>query len=369
MRVIVYDPYLTPERAADLGVEKLDMPELLPRADLITLHTPLTDATRDLLNADAFSQMKKGVLVINCARGELVVEDAMKSALESGQVGGYAVDVYETEPPKEFSLFGMDNVIGTPHLGASTSEAQENVALQIAEQMSDYLLTGAVVNAINMPSVSAEDAPKLKPYMLLAELLGSFVGQVIRSGLKSITIEYEGLAAEMNTRPMTACALKGALSPMLASVNMVNAPLIARERDIGVSVVNHERECEYQTLLRLTVTTERRQLSIAGTLFGGNKPRIVEIGGVPMEASLGQHMLYTMNQDKPGIIGAFGTAMAEEGINIANFILGRTKPGGDAVTLLELDHPLKESVMEKARALTSVIEVTPLHFPAMAQKD
>jgi D-3-phosphoglycerate dehydrogenase len=369
MRVVVYDPYLTPDRATDLGVEKLELPELLKRADLITLHTPLTDATRDLLDAEAFAQMKKGVLVINCARGELVVEEDMKAALESGQVGGYAVDVYATEPPKGFSLFGMENVVATPHLGASTSEAQENVALQIAEQMSDYLLTGAVVNAINMPSVSAEDAPKLRPYMLLAELLGSFVGQVIRSGLKSITIEYEGLAAEMNTRPMTACAIKGALSPMLASVNMVNAPVVARERDIGVSVVSHERECEYQTLLRLTVTTERRQLSIAGTLFGGNKPRIVEIGGVPMEASLGPHMLYTMNQDKPGIIGAFGTAMAEEGINIANFILGRTKPGGDAVTLLELDHPLKDSVIEKARALSSVIEVTPLHFPAMEQKN
>jgi D-3-phosphoglycerate dehydrogenase len=365
MKVVGYDPFLTPEKAVDLGIEKLELEELFRRSDLITVHTPLTDATREILDADAFADMKDGVLVINCARGELVVEEDMKAALESGKVGGYAVDVYAKEPPTDFSLFGMDNVVCTPHLGASTAEAQENVALQVAEQMSDYLLTGAVTNAINMPSVSAEDAPKLRPYMLLAELLGSFVGQVIHTGLKSVTIEYEGQAAEINTRPITACALMGVMSPMMDSVNMVNAPVIARDRDIGVSVVSHERECEYQTLVRLTVTTERRQLSIAGTLISGDKPRITEIAGVPMEASLGPHMLYTMNHDKPGIIGAFGTAMAEEGINIANFILGRTKPGGDAVTLLELDHPLNEAVIEKARAVANVLEVTPLHFPAM----
>ena len=369
MRVVASDPFLTPDRASDLGVEKVELDTLLRRADIVTLHTPLTDSTREILNADAFAAMKRGVLVINCARGELVVEEAVKEALESGQVGGYAVDVYAVEPPKDFSLFGMDNVVATPHLGASTTEAQENVALQVAEQMSDYLLTGAVVNAINMPSVSAEDAPKLKPYMLLAELLGSFAGQVIKAGLESVTIEYEGHAAHLNTRPMTSCALKGVLSPMLESINMVNAPVVARERDIGVSVVSHERDCEYQTLVRLTVTTQDRQLSVAGTLIGGDKPRIVEIGGVPMEASLGPHMLYSVNSDKPGIIGAFGTAMAQEGINIANFILGRTKPGGDAVVLLEVDHPLKESVIEKARAVPNVYEVTPLYFPAMEQRN
>src|SRR5690606_19440336 len=224
MRVVAYDPYLTPEHAADLGVEKVELDALFRRADVITLHTPLTDSTRNILDNAAFAAMKRGVLVINCARGELVVEDAMRAALESGLVGGYAVDVYTTEPPKDFSLFGMDNVVATPHLGASTTEAQENVALQVAEQMSDFLLFGAVVNAINMPSVSAEDAPKLRPYMLLAELLGSFAGQIIKSGLKSVTIEYEGQAARLNTRPMTSCAIKGVLSPMLASVNTVNAP-------------------------------------------------------------------------------------------------------------------------------------------------
>jgi len=365
MRVIAYDPFLTPERAADLSVEKVELDALFQRADAITLHTPLTDQTREILNQEAFGRMKDGVLVINCARGELIVEAAIKQALESGKVGGFAVDVYAEEPPKSYSLFGMENVVATPHLGAATVEAQEKVALQVAEQMSDYLLTGAVMNALNMPSVSAEDAPRLKPYMVLAELLGSFAGQVIRTGVKSITIEYEGHVAEFNTRPITACALMGALSPMLESVNMVNAPVIARERNIGVSVVSHERDCEYQSLVRLTVTTERRQFSIAGTLIGGDKPRIVDIGGVPMEASLGPRMLYTVNQDQPGIISAFGAAMADANINIANFILGRTKPGGDAVALLEVDEPIGDDVIARIEAVPVVLEVKRLYFPSV----
>ena len=365
MKVVAYDPYLTPDRATDLGVEKLELDELLARADVITLHTPLTDATRGILDADAFAKTRKGVMVVNCARGELVEEAAMKAALESGHVGGFAVDVFAVEPPENYSLFGMDNVIATPHLGAATSEAQENVALQVADQMSDYLLTGAVVNALNMASVSAEDAPRLKPYMLLGELLGSFAGQVIKSGLRSVTIEYEGHAAGLNTRPITACMLKGVLSPMLESVNMVNAPVIARERDIDVSVVSHERECEYQSLVRLSVTTERRTLSIAGTLIGGDKPRIVDIDGVPMEAALGRHMLYTVNHDAPGIIGGFGTIMGNAGINIANFILGRTAPGEQAVALLELEEDLSEEMLKQVRAVADVLEATPLRFPGI----
>ncbi|MBK19541.1 MAG: phosphoglycerate dehydrogenase [Rhodospirillaceae bacterium] len=365
MRVVAYDPFLTVDRAQDLGVEKVELEELFPRADIITLHTPLTDATRDVLNKTAFAQMRDGVLIVNCARGELVVEEDIKSALESGKVGGFAVDVFPTEPPENYSLFGMDNVVATPHLGAATAEAQENVALQVAEQMSDYLLSGAVVNAINMASVSAEDAPKLKPYMHLAELLGGFAGQIIETGLQSITIEYEGHAASLNTKPLTACALTGVMSPAMESVNMVNAPVIARDRNIGVSIVNHERECEYQTLVHLTVKTEKRQLSVAGTLIGGDKPRIVEIGGVPMEASLGRQMVYTVNRDMPGIIGAFGMAMANAGVNIANFILGRTKPGGDAVALLELDHEVSEDVLQTIREVPHVLEATQLSFPSI----
>ena len=369
LRVVAYDPFLTSDRAQDLGVEKVELEELFSRADVITLHTPLTEATRDILNTDAFDKMRDGTLIINCARGELIVEKDIKAALISGRVGGFAVDVFSTEPPENYSLFGMEKVVATPHLGAATAEAQENVALQVAEQMSDYLINGAVVNAINMASVSAEDGPKLKPYMQLAELLGGFAGQVIRAGLESITIEYEGHAASLNTKPLTACALKGVMAPAMESVNMVNAPVIARDRDIGVSIVSHERECEYQTLVRLTVKTGERQLSVAGTLIGGDKPRIVDIGGVPMEASLGRQMIYTVNNDMPGIIGALGMAMANEGVNIANFILGRTKRGGDAVALLELDKEISEDVMDRIRSVPHVLEVTQLSFHSIGASD
>ena len=365
MKVVAYDPFLSPERAADLGVEKVELADLFERGDLITLHTPLTDSTRNILDEEAFSKMKEGVFVINCARGELVVENAIKSALESGKVGGYAVDVYAEEPPKNFSLFGLDNLVATPHLGASTEEAQEMVALQVAEQMCDYLLNGAVVNAINMASVSAEDAPRLRPYMLLGELLGSISGQVCSSGLKSITIEYEGQASELNTRPITACVLKGLLSPMMDSVNMVNASVVARDRNIAVSVVNHERDCEYQTLVRLQVSTETRHFSVSGTLFGGDKPRVVDIGGVPMEASLSVHSLYTLNSDKAGIIAAFGKAFADANINIANFVLGRTRQGGDAVCLIEVDDAIPSGVIEKICTQPDVHEVTQLYLPML----
>ncbi|MBB42313.1 MAG: phosphoglycerate dehydrogenase [Rhodospirillaceae bacterium] len=365
MKIVAYDPYLTTDRAADLGVEKVDLEELFPRADVITLHTPLTETTREILSEDAFEQMKDGIFIVNCARGELVAEKAMKLALNSGKVGGYAVDVYAVEPPKDFSLFGVENVVATPHLGASTEEAQEKVALQIAEQMSDYLLSGAVVNAINMPSVTAEEAPRLKPYMLLGEMLGSIAGQVCKTSLRSITVEYEGQASQFNTRPITACVLKGVLAPVLDSVNMVNAPVVARDRDIAVSIVNHERECEYQTLVRLTASTENRQFSVAGTLFGGDKPRVVDIGGVPMEASLSVHNLYTLNQDKAGIIAGFGQAFADAEINIANFILGRTHQGGDAVCLIEVDTEIPTAVIDKVRQQPNVNEATPLYLPML----
>jgi D-3-phosphoglycerate dehydrogenase len=362
MRVVAFDPYLSPERAQELGVDKVELDELLSRAHVITLHTPLTDSTRAILNRDSLAKAREGVFIINCARGELIVEEDLKAALESGRVGGFAVDVYANEPPTDYSLFGMKNVVATPHLGAATEEAQENVALQVAEQISDYLNTGAVVNAINMPSVSAEDAPRLKPYMALAELMGSFVGQVTDAALKSITIEYEGDAALINTRPVTACALKGVLTPMMDSVNMVNAPVVARERGVEVSEVKRERDSEYQTLLRLTVTTEKRTFCMAGTLFGRTKPRIIDINGVPMEASVSPRMLYTENEDMPGIIGSFGSLMGDANINIANFVLGRTEPGGAAVALLELDQPLSDELMAKVRAVPHVLSAKPLQF-------
>ncbi|MEE9210104.1 MAG: phosphoglycerate dehydrogenase, partial [Kiloniellales bacterium] len=292
MRVVVYDPYLSSERSRDLGVEKLALDELLARADFITLHVPMTEETRGMIDAAALAKTKRGVRIINCARGGLVVEEDLKAAIESGQVAGAALDVFALEPARDNPLFAMDQVVATPHLGAATSEAQEKVALQIAEQMSDYLLTGAVSNAINMPSMSAEEAERLKPYMTLAELLGSFAGQLTQTGLKGVAIEYEGEAAALNCRPLTQVALAGLLAPILDSVNMVNAPALARERNIDVTETKHERDCDYQTLLRLTVTTERGPRSVSGTLFGGDKPRLVEIKGIAIEAELGPHMLY-----------------------------------------------------------------------------
>jgi D-3-phosphoglycerate dehydrogenase len=362
MKVIAYDPYLSPERAIDLGVEKVELDELLARADFITLHTPLTDKTRGILDANSIAKTKKGVRIINCARGGLVDEKALRAALDSGHVAGAAFDVFSTEPAKENPLFGHPNVVCTPHLGAATSEAQENVAVQIAEQIADFLLTGAVANALNMPSVTAEEAPRLRPYMTLVQQLGSFAGQLTRSGLKAVVIEYEGHAAELNTRPLTNVALAALLAPVLDSVNMVNAPLIARERDIDVTEVKHDRPSDYQTLVRLTVTTDRGRRDVAGTLFGGSKPRLVEIKGIPVEAELGRHMLYVTNEDKPGLIGRLGTLLGDAGVNIATFHLGRSAPGADAIALIEVDQPVGEALLEQVRRIPNVMQAAALSF-------
>jgi D-3-phosphoglycerate dehydrogenase len=361
MRVVAYDPYLSPERAKDLGVEKVELDELFARADFITLHTPLTDATRNIIDAKAIAKMKDGVRIINCARGGLVDEAALKEALESGKVAGAALDVFAQEPAKENMLFGMENVVATPHLGASTTEAQVNVAVQVAEQISDYLLTGAVVNALNMPSLSAEDAPRLKPYMRLAEEVGSFAGQITQTGLKKVTIEYEGTVAELNTKPLTAVVLKGLLEPILESVNMVSAPVIAKERDIDIAEVKRERSGEYHSLIRLVVTTESQTRSVSGTLFAG-KPRLVEINGIPVEAEIGPHMLFITNEDKPGFIGKLGTTLGYAGVNIATFHLGRTDAGGEALALIQVDQAVGPEVLDEVRKVPHVVRAEALSF-------
>ena len=362
MHVLAYDPYLSPERAEDLGAEKVGLDELLARADAITLHVPLNDQTRDIIDAAALAKTKRGVLLVNCARGGLVVEEDLRDALESGQVGGAALDVFSEEPARENVLFGLDGVVATPHLGAATNEAQAKVAVQVAQQMADFLTTGAVTNAINMPSLSAEEAKRLKPYMTLAEQLGSFAGQLTCTGLRRVTIEYEGLVARLNTRPLTQIALMGLLRPMLDSVNMVNAPVIARERNIDVAEVKHERDCDYQTLVRLTVTTETQTRGVAGTLFGGDKPRLVEIKGIAIEAELAPHMLYITNEDKPGLIGALGSTLGAAGLNIATFHLGRAEAGGEALALIEFDTAIPADVLEKVRALPHIRQAMPLKF-------
>ena len=362
MKVIAYDPFLTPDHAVEIGVEKVDLETLLARADFITLHTPLTDETRNILSAENLAKAKKGVRIVNCARGGLIDEAALAQLLASGHVAGAALDVFATEPAKESPLFGQPNFICTPHLGASTTEAQVNVALQVAEQMSDYLVDGGVSNALNMPSLSAEEAPKLRPYMALAEKLGSLVGQLAHGNLTKISIEREGAAAGLNGKPITGAVLAGFMRRYSESVNMVNAPYLAKERGLEVSDVRHEREGIYQTLLRVTVATEQGDRSVAGTLFGTDSPRLVEIFGVGIEAALEGHMLYIVNEDAPGFIGRIGTLLGEHDINIGTFHLGRREAGGEATLLLSVDAPIPAEVIKQACALEGVKLAIPLAF-------
>ncbi|HVV93253.1 MAG TPA: phosphoglycerate dehydrogenase, partial [Hyphomicrobiales bacterium] len=345
MKVIAYDPFLTPERAQDLGVEKVELDELLARADFITLHTPLTDRTRNIISAETLAKTRKGVRIINCARGGLVDEAALAAALDSGQVAGAAFDVFVTEPAENSPLFGRANVVCTPHLGASTSEAQENVALQVAEQISEYLLRGAVQNAINSPSITAEEAPRLRPFVALAEKLGSFAGQLTESGLRGIRLEYEGAVAGMNVRALTAAAVAGVLRPLLQDVNMVSAPVVARDRGIAIEEVRREDAANYESVIRLVIESERQTRSVSGTVFADGKPRIIEIKGIAVDAEFGPSMLYVTNEDKPGYIGALGTTLGQAGMNIATFSLGRSTPGGDAIALVQVDGPIGADVL------------------------
>ncbi|MBA4748875.1 MAG: phosphoglycerate dehydrogenase [Sphingopyxis sp.] len=363
MKVIAYDPFLTPERAVELGVEKVDLDALLARADFISLHTPLTEQTRGVLSAVNIAKCKKGVRIINCARGGLVDEDALKAALDSGHVAGAALDVFATEPPAaEHALFGTANFICTPHLGASTDEAQVNVAIQVAEQISDYLLTGGITNALNVPSLSAEEAPKLKPYMTLAEQLGSLVGQLAHDNLTKIAIEVEGAAAELNIKPITAAVLAGLMRQYSDAVNMVNAPHMARDRGLDVREVRHDVRGDYQTLVRVTVATSQGDRSVAGTLFSNGAPRLVELFGIKVEADLDGHMLYIVNEDAPGFIGRLGTRLGEAEINIGTFHLGRRNAGGEAVLLLSVDTPLPEPLMWELCNVPGVKTVKGLRF-------
>jgi D-3-phosphoglycerate dehydrogenase / 2-oxoglutarate reductase len=362
MKVIAYDPFLTEDRAVEMGVEKVDLDTLLARADFVTLHTPLTEETRNILSRERLENAKKGIRIINCARGGLIDEAALKDCLESGQVAGAALDVFAVEPAKENPLFGAPNFICTPHLGASTTEAQVNVALQVAEQLADYLVNGGVTNALNVPSLSAEEAPKLRPYMALAEKLGSLVGQLAHGNLTRISIEREGAAAELNGKPITAAVLAGFMRRYSDTVNMVNAPFLAKERGLDVSEIRHDRDGAFNTLIRVTVETAQGPRSVAGTLFGTESPRLVEIFGIGIEAELSGHMLYIVNDDKPGFIGRIGTLLGSHGINIGTFNLGRREAGGEAVLLLSLDEALTPEVIAEAEKVEGVKLVKALAF-------
>jgi D-3-phosphoglycerate dehydrogenase len=362
MKVIAYDPFLTPERAIDLGVEKVALDDLLARADFITLHTPLTDQTRNILSRENLAKTRRGVRIVNCARGGLIDEAALKEALASGQVAGAALDVFVEEPATANPLFGTPGLVATPHLGASTTEAQVNVAIQVAEQMSEFLTRGGVTNALNMPSLSAEEAPRLRPYMALAEKLGSLVGQLEGRRALGVSVEVEGAAAQLNQKPITGAVLAGLMRVYSDSVNMVNAPFLARERGLDVREVRHDREGDYHTLVRVTVTTARGETSVAGTLFADAAPRLVDMFGIRVEAELEGAMIYIVNEDAPGFIGRLGTALGEARVNIGTFSLGRRKAGGEAVALVSVDSPVGPELVAELAALPGVKRVEPLRF-------
>ena len=362
MRVIAYDPFLSPERAIDLGVEKVELEDLLARADIITLHTPLTAQTKNIMSADNLARTKKGVRIINCARGGLVDEHALRALLDTGHIAGAAFDVFAEEPATSNILFGHPNVVCTPHLGAATTEAQENVALQVAEQMSDYLVRGAISNAVNFPSITAEEAPKLRPYIALAEKLGSFAGQLTDSGLKEVRITYQGGVAALKIKALTAAAIAGVLRPALQDVNVVSAPVVAKERGIVIEETVREGEGDYDSLITLEVVTDDLVRSISGTVFNDGKPRIVDIKGIKMDAEFGPSMIYVTNEDKPGFIGRFASLLGNAGVNIATFALGRDNEGGSAIALVEIDGAAPPHILQGIQRLPGVKQARALIF-------
>ncbi|MEL6387528.1 MAG: phosphoglycerate dehydrogenase [Pseudomonadota bacterium] len=368
MKVAAYDPFLTDERAIALGVEKVELDDLLARADVITLHVPKTDATANILSKEALARTKPGVIIVNCARGGLVDEAAVRAMLDSGHIGAAAFDVFAEEPAKDNVLFGAPNFIATPHLGAATTEAQENVALQVAEQMSDYLLTGAVTNALNMPSVTAEEAPRLKPFTDLAEKLGSFAGQISDFGFDEVMIEYEGEVADLNRKPITAALLAGLLRPSRGDVNMVSAPAILADSGVKLTETKTEESPVYDSLVRVKVKTkatanapEGGWRTLAGTLSPAG-PRVAEVKGMALEADFAPVMLYINNVDAPGFIGSLGQILGDAAVNIATFHLGRTETAGEAVALVGIDTEPPIDVVDKLNALEHVRYVKILEF-------
>jgi D-3-phosphoglycerate dehydrogenase len=362
MKVLAYDPFLSEERAKELGVTKVELDELYNKSDFITLHVPKTDATAGMISEEAINKMKPGVRIVNCARGGLVDETALAKALTSGHVAGAAFDVFSVEPATDSPLFNLKNVVVTPHLGAATTEAQENVALQVAEQLSDYLNNGAVSNAINMPSITAEEAPILGPFVKLAQHLGAFAGQLTNEPITEINITYDGKVADMNTKALASAAIAGVMQAQNPDVNMVSAPIIATDRGIKVSNTTQEKSGVFDSYIKLTVKTKERERSVAGTVFSDGKPRFIQIKGINIDAEVGSHMLYTTNKDIPGIIGTLGQTMGEHEVNIANFTLGRKDIGGDAIALLYLDCAPNQNAMESLQKTGIFQTVSALKF-------
>ncbi len=362
MKVVAYDPFLSEEKAEKMGVEKVELDELLARADFITLHVPLTDSTRNILSKENLEKTKPGVRIINCARGGLVDEAALAEMLKSGRVAGAAFDVFSVEPATENPLFGLPNVVCTPHLGASTTEAQENVALQVAEQMANYLLDGAVENALNMPSMTAEEAKVMGPWVKLAEYLGGFIGQMTDEPIKAINITYDGVASKMNLKALDCAVVAGIMQKANPDVNMVSAPVIAKERGVQISTTTQDKSGVFDGYVKVTVVTEARERSIAGTVFSDGKPRFIQIKGINVDAEVGRHMLYTTNKDVPGIIGKLGTLLGDNKVNVANFTLGRSAAGGEAIAIAYLDEALDPKVVAELEKTGLFQQVKPLEF-------
>jgi D-3-phosphoglycerate dehydrogenase len=362
MKVIAFDPFLSTEKANKMGVEKVELDDLIKRADFITLHVPKTEQTTNMITAERIAMMKPGVRIINCARGGLVDEVALADALKSGHVAGAAFDVFGQEPATENPLFNLPNVVVTPHLGAATTEAQENVALQVAEQMANYLLTGAVENALNMPSVTAEEAKVMGPWLKLAGHLGSFVGQMTDEPIRAINILYDGTVAEMNLDALNCGVIAGIMKRANPDVNMVSAPIVAKERGIKISTTNQDKSGTFDGYIKVTVVTGKRERSVAGTVFSDGKPRFIQIKGINIDAEIGENMLYTTNEDVPGIIGLLGNTMGKNGVNIANFTLGRDTVGGEAIALLYVDEPIPAEVLKTLEGTGQFTQVKPLAF-------
>ncbi len=364
MRVIAYDPYVNPDQAARMGIEVMSLDELLPQADFITVHVPLTKETRGFINKEVFDKMKDGVMFIHCARGGIVKEDDLYEALKAGKVAGAALDVFEQEPPPEgYPLLQLDNVICTPHLGASTIEAQKNVALAIASQVVDFLIKGVVRNAVNMPSVSAEQMSVLKPFLILGEKLGALQAQLVEGPIEEVHIEYQGDVADLDTKPVTVALLKGLLAPALQEdVNYVNAPIRAKERGIKVTESTTSETEDFINLIKVRVKYTGGEMTVAGTIFGKKEPRIVQIDDFRLDAVPEGHMLYIMNEDRPGVIGSIGVAIGEEGVNISRMYVGQEPAKKCNIILLCLDAEATDDLVKKVASLPHVLSVKPLEL-------
>ena len=356
MKVIGYDPYLSKEIAEKKGVELVSLDEVLGRSDYISVHTPLTDETRNLIDKNAFMKMKDGVILTNCARGGIVNEKDLYDAIKRGKVAGAALDVFEKEPAIGNPLLELEEVISTPHLGAATEEAQENVAIAISQQVVDYLLLGEARNAVNMPAVSPDILPFLRPYLRLGEKLGSFLGQISNYAIEEVLIEYHGEVIEYGTKPITISILKGLLTPFVGeTVNFVNASVMAKERGIRITESTSAKAEDFASLIALTARSKMEQNYIAGTLFGRKELRIVKLNYFLIEAIPEGYILLVNNYDRPGVIGNIGAALGSRNINIATMQFGRDRMGGHAISLLHLDAPLPPGMVGEILRLPNVI--------------